>query len=461
MVKSEIKDFTKGNITKQLIIFALPILLSNLLQIVYNMVDMIIVGNVLGKTGVSSVSVGGDITNFLTFVAMGFASAGQVIIAKYVGGGEKSKIGKFVGTMSAFLFICSVVLTALGLIFQNGLLKLMSTPEDAFEGAKSYSLISISGLVFICGYNVVSAILRGMGDSKHPLLFIAIAATLNIVLDLIFVIPLGMGAGGAALATVISQAVSFISCTIFLVIKRRAFELNVKGRNFIVMDKEMLSRLLKLGVPMSIKFAAVHVSKLFVNSWVNGYGIAVSAFAGIVNKIASVSNLISNSMNTAGSTLVGQNLEACKYDRVKGILKSIMLITMIVAVVLSLIMIFFNKQVIGLFTDNNDVDVLDLAPKFVPIAIILFFGSGLRATMNALMNGSGNTAVNFATAILDGIVLRIGLSVLFGLAFGMEHYGFWLGDAIAGLTPFWIGLVFYFTGKWKKTKKITNTENNK
>jgi len=116
---------------------------------------------------------------------------------------------------------------------------------------------------------------------------------------------------------------------------------------------------------------------------------------------------------------------------------------------------------VGLFTDNNDVDVLDLAPKFVPIAIILFFGSGLRATMNALMNGSGNTAVNFATAILDGIVLRIGLSVLFGLAFGMEHYGFWLGDAIAGLTPFWIGLVFYFTGKWKNAKKISNIENNK
>ena len=130
--------------------------------------------------------------------------------------------------MSAFLFICSVVLTMLGLIFQNGLLKLMSTPEDAFEGAKSYSLISISGLVFICGYNVVSAILRGMGDSKHPLLFIAIAATLNIVLDLIFVIPLGMGAGGAALATVISQAVSFIILLSMFIFKKSIITLSPK-----------------------------------------------------------------------------------------------------------------------------------------------------------------------------------------------------------------------------------------
>ena len=165
MNNSQIKDFTQGNISKQLIVFAWPLFLSNLLQVVYNMVDMIVVGNVLGKSGLSSVSVGGDISHLLTFIAMGFASAGQVIIAKYIGAGKRENIGRFVGTMSGFLFVCAVILSTLGLTFQNTLLGLMNTPPEAFEGALQYSAICMSGLVFIYGYNTVSAILRGMGDS--------------------------------------------------------------------------------------------------------------------------------------------------------------------------------------------------------------------------------------------------------------------------------------------------------
>ena len=210
MTNSHIKDFTKGNITKDLIIFAWPLLLSNILQVVYSMVDMIIVGKVMGKVGTSAVTVGGDVTNLLTFIGMGFASAGQVLIARYVGAKQRDKIGKFVGTMTSFLFIMAIVVSILGLVSQDLILRLMNTPAEAYDGAAAYSSICISGLVFIYGYNVTSAILRGMGDSKHPLIFIAIAAIINIALDLIFVAGFNMGAGGAALATVISQAISFI-----------------------------------------------------------------------------------------------------------------------------------------------------------------------------------------------------------------------------------------------------------
>ncbi len=446
MSQSNIKDFTKGNITNQLIRFAWPLFLSNLLQILYNMVDMIIVGQVHGKAGTSAVAVGGDVTMLLTFVAMGFSSAGQVLIAKYIGAAKKEVLGKFVGTLAGFLAISSAVISALGMFFQDKLLILMNTPGEAYEGAVAYSTICMAGLIFIYGYNATSAIMRGMGDSKHPFIFIGVAAGLNVVLDLLFVPRLGVG--GAALATVISQAVSVILCTGFLVKNRDKFSLLCTARDFIFWNRDMLVSLLKLGIPMAIKMASVQVSKLFVNSYVNSYGVEVSAFAGIANKLASFSNLISNSMNAAGSTMVGQNIAAEKYDRVKGIILRLAVITLTVSSIVSLAFIFFPEAIVGLFT--GDGAVLALARPFVPIAVLLFFSSAMRAMMNALINGSGNYKTNFATAILDGIVLRIGLSVLFGLVLDMKHFGFWLGDALAGYTPFFIGLVFYLSGAWKK-----------
>lgn len=448
MQATQIRDFTKGNITKQLLTFAFPLFLANLLQVVYNMVDMAVVGHVLGKAGTSAVSVGGDISVFLTFVGIGFGNAGQVLIARYIGAKQHEKIGKFVGTMCGFLVVCSVVISILGLVFQNKLLDLMNTPPQSFKGAASYSAICMVGLVFIYGYNMVSAVLRGMGDAKHPLLFIGIAAVLNVVLDLIFVVWFDFGAGGAALATVISQGVSFIISAVYLAKNQQKFGLCITPRDFVRWDGAMLSSLVKLGVPMAIKNASVQVSKLFVNSWVNSYGVEVSAFAGIANKVASVSNMISIAMNTAGSTVVGQNLAAREFERVKTVLRNLAVIMCSVALTLSAVIVFFPEFVFGFFT--QDASVLALAKPYVPIAILLFFGGATRAIMNALLNGSGNYKVNFATAILDGIVMRIGLAVLFGLVLDFRHFGFWLGDALAGFTPFWIGLVFLVSGKWKK-----------
>ena len=419
MRNTHIKDFTSGSVPKQLVTFAWPIFLSNLLQVVYNMVDMAVVGNTLGKVGISAVSVGGDISNLLTFVAMGFSSAGQVIIAQYIGRKENNKIGKFVGTMGSFLILCAIVLSIVGLIFQEKMLLLMNTPEEAFEGAKAYSTVCMSGLIFIYGYNVVSAILRGMGDSKHPFIFIGVAAIINFILDIILVVYFDMGAMGAALATVISQTVSFISCIIFIIKNSEQFALNVHIKDFVYWNKAMLSSLLRLGVPMAIKSASIQVSKLFVNSWINSYGVAVSAFSGIANKIASVANLISMAMNTAGSTMVGQNIAAKEFNRVKEIMKHIAIITIAIAVILSLAMWMFPEGIFGLFTDEADTDVLNIATGYVPIAVLLFFGASSRAIMNALLNGSGNYKINFVTAILDGIVLRIGLALLFGVVFDM------------------------------------------
>ncbi len=452
MKKSAIaRDFTTGSIPRQLFLFATPLFLSSLLQIVYSMVDMVVVGRVMGDVGLSAVAVGGDVSNMLLFLGMGFANAGQVIIAKYLGAGKKEQVGRFIGTMTTTLALVALVLSTLGVIFREQFLLWMNTPQEAFTETLAYSTICISGMVFTYGYNAMSAVLRGLGDSRHPFLFISIASVMNIVLDILFVAGFRMGAGGAALATVISQCFSFVISVIFLYRHREELGFHICGADFLHIDRAMLSALTKLGVPMAIKSASVHFSKLFVNSWINSYGLAVSAFAGVANKVSSVSMLLSNSLNTAGSSMVGQNIGAKTYRRVPRIILTIAAVSLCMACVMSLLIFVFPDQIFGIFTDETDV--LAIVPEYLPIAVLVFFGSACRTPANAIINGSGNYRINFATAIMDGIVLRIGLSVLFGLTLDMKYLGFWLGDALAGFTPMFIGIVFYFSGRWKTMKE--------
>ena len=451
-----ITDFTQGSVPKQLLRFATPLFLANLLQVVYNMADMVIVGQVMGSVGLSAVSIGGDVSSFLTFVAMGFSNAGQVIISQFIGAGQRKKVGAFVGTMFTFLVGFALVLGGVCLIFREQVLTLMNTPAAAWDQALAYSTVCIAGLVFIYGYNMVSAVLRGMGDSKHPFIFITLAAVMNIILDIVLVWGLKMGAMGAAIATVFSQALSFLLCAVFLWRSRHQMDFEISLDDFLHPKKEYMASLTKLGVPMAIKSAAIHFSKLFVNSWINSYGVAVSAMAGIVNKLGSICNLISNSVNAAGSSMVGQNVGAQKFERVPRIMVTCFVLTLCSSTLLTVVLYAFPTAVFGIFTDESAV--MAIAMEFLPIAAVLFLGSACRSPMNALINGSGNHRVNFATAILDGLVMRIGLSVLFGLALNMEYLGFWLGDALAGYTPFFIGLVYYFTGAWKTRKYVIKEE---
>jgi putative MATE family efflux protein len=449
--KTLVRDFTEGPVTKQLLMFAAPLFLSNLLQVVYNMVDMMVVGNVLGQSGLSAVSVGGDISNCLTFMAMGFSNAGQVIISQYVGAGQREKVGKFIGTMASFLLTISLVLTFVGLVLRSQLLSLMNAPAEAWDQALAYSTTCMVGLVFIYGYNAVSAILRGMGDSKHPFIFISMSAVINIVLDLLFVVKFGMGAFGAALATVIGQTFSFLSALVFLYTKRDSFGFNIKLKDF-KFDGEMLGTLVKLGLPMAIKQSAVQFSKLFVNSYINSYGVTVSAVTGVGHKLSNIANLFSNSMNTAASSMVGQNIGAEKYKRVSSILGTTFIISFSISCILGVCIYVWPQEIFGLFTD--DMSIMPVAMEFVPVAIVSFLGCALRSPSNALINGSGNYKVNFAVALLDGIIMRLGVALLLGIVMDMGYLGFWYGDVVASFTPFVIGIVYYISGKWKTRKYV-------
>ncbi len=448
---SMIVDFTSGSIAKELIIFTGPLFLSNLLQVIYNLVDMLVVGQSAGSAGLSAISVGGDITNFMLFLAMGFTGAGQVIISQYIGAKQDEKISPFIGTMTTFLLISSLVISVVVLIGRSVFLGWMNTPAEAWDYAMDYTTICTIGLVFIAGYNMISSILRGFGDARHPFIFVSIAAVLNVILDLIFVLGFGWAAAGAALATVLSQTLSFLLAVVFLFRNREKMDLDFSLSNFAI-RKEYLTTLVRLGIPMAIRSAAVQFSKLFVNSFVNSYGVVVSAVSGIGNKMNTIANLFSNSINTAGSSMVGQNIGAEKYERVSRVILDTFLIDMGLMAILIFLLVTWPEAIFSLFT--SDTSIMPVAMEYIPIGVLVFLGSAFRACMNTLLNGGGNYNLNFVVALLDGIINRIGFGLLFGVALNMGYFGFWLGDAVAGFTPFVVGGVYYLTGKWKTRKYV-------
>lgn len=451
--KTLIKDLTVGSVPRQLLIFALPLVLSGILQAAYNMVDMIVVGRYLESAGLSAVSIGGDVLMVLTFVAMGFSNAAQIIISQYVGANRPDKVSKMIGTLFSFLGGCALVMTVVCLLLRNFILEWVKTPAESWDYTMDYVVTCMVGLVFIYGYNLVSAILRGMGDSRHPFLFIAIASVLNAVLDLLFIAVFDLGVFGAALATVIGQAVSFVCALVILYRKRKEFMFDFKPKSFRI-SLDMLKPLISLGVPMSIQSAAVSISRVYVNSWVNSYGVIASAVSGMGHKLEMVNNTIVHGFTTAGASMVAQCIGAKKYERVTKVILTSFVINGIFGAFFILCTVCWPRAVFGIFT--SDTLALDMAVTYVPVAVVSFIGGIIRPSMFSLINGSGNSKLNLAVALLDGIIARIGLAMLLGLVFDMGVYGFWYGNAFAGWVPFFIGTVYYFSGRWRKSGRLVN-----
>lgn len=446
-----VTDLTNGSVSKLLLKFAFPLFVSNALQAVYNIVDMIVVGQYIGGDGMSAVSIGGDVLHLLTFVAMGFSSAGQVLISQDGGAKRMDAVQKTIGTMFTFLLSISVVISVACYFIRSSMLDLLNTPTESYAYTMDYTVTCIFGLFFIYGYNIISAILRGMGDSRRPFVFIAIAAVVNMVLDLWFIAGLNMEVFGAALATVISQGLSFVIALTYLFIKKESFGFDFKPASFKI-DPPAFRKLVALGVPMAIQSAAINFSKIVLTSWINIYGVVFSALSGLYNKINMMIGIVSQSFTTAGSTMVGQSLGAKKYDRVPQIMKVVLYCSVLISTVLAATLFFFSEPIFRMFT--GDEEVLAAASIVVLPAILNMYGSATRSVSFSLMNGSGNAKLNFAVAIIDGLISRIGISALLGFAVGMGCQGFWYGDALAGFMPMVIGIIFFLSGRWKKDKSV-------
>jgi len=442
-----IRDLTTGSVPGTLLKFALPLFMSGLLQMVYNMVDMMVVGRFVGTQGLSAVAIGGEVLQLITFVAMGFSNAGQILISRYVGEDRRDRVGEMVGTLFTLLMGLAVIITIVFLFTYRGIINWLNTPQDIWEYTRQYSVTCVYGIVFIYGYNLVSAILRGMGDSRHPFMFIAIASIVNVILDVLFVGPLRMGPLGAALATVIGQAVSFIFALSLLYRNRAQIHFDFKPAHFRVY-RSVIGPLLSLGIPMVIQSAAVTFSMLFVNSYVNTYGTVAVAVTGVARKLESMIGVVSQAISSAGGAMIAQALGARKTERVPKIVYHALWIVAIPASVFALITAIRPEWLFGLFSD--DPAVLAMAVTYIPVAMVQYLGATLRPANFALINGSGNSRLNLLVALLDGILCRIGLALLLGVALSLGIRGFWFGNALAGLVPFLIGGTYLVSGRWKR-----------
>lgn len=452
--KSMVTNMTEGSVFRHLMKFALPLLLANCLQTLYTTVDTLVVGRFVGTAGLSAVSTCGELITFYSMIAMGLTSGGQIIIAQFVGKNDKESISKTIGSLFTLLVVTSLILTGFCLLALDWQMCVMNVPAEALHDGMLYTLICGAGLIFVFGYNGVSAVLRGLGDSRRPLIFIGIASVANLLLDLLFVCVFHWGAAGAALATVLGQAFSVIASLTYLYRRKESFGFDFKPRSFIP-DKKYLGMLLRLGGPMAVQFAIVLVSVIFISSQINLFGVAASASNGVANKLENILRIVSNSVGTAGSAMIAQNIAAKKTDRVQKILGLVMAVCVSWAFLCSVATLLFPQQIFSIF--NTDSEVLAYALIFAPAGALCYMGNGLRATANALINGIGFASLSLTCGLLDGVAARIGFSLLLAYVLDMGLLGFWVGSALAGYVPVFIGLGYYLSGKWKTRKLITQS----
>ena len=445
------KDFTQGNVAKQLLLFMLPFMASNALQVLYSTIDMIIVGAYVGTPGLSAVSQSSQIVNFATMVCLGFSNAGQVLISQALGAGKRKEMNQIIGTLFSLLMIFAVVLSAIILAARAWILDVMNIPVESYDFATDYLVICGGGLLFTAGYNMVSAVLRGMGDSTRPFLFIGIASAVNLVLDILFTGVWGWEVAGAAWATIIGQAVSFLFSLVYLYKKKEAFGFDFKKESFVI-SRHYTGMIAALGTPMAIQSGCINLSMLFVNAMVNNVGVVASATFGVGVRIDDIINKISQGVHYAAMPMISQNIAANKPKRAERVVHFAWLFSAVWTVVFMAAYVLFGKQMFMLF--SNDPQVHGMSGTFIRAILWMFPALAVMRGSSAFIQGIGNAKFSMALALLDGVVLRIGLSWLFGLVFHWGFFGFVLGYGLAPYGCAIPGIIYFLSGVWKKRKVL-------
>ena len=438
-------NLSKGNVVKQLIFFALPFVISNLVQTLYSVADMIVVGHYNGTVSMSGVNIGSQVTNLMTILALGLSAGATVLIAQSIGAEKTKKLQKVIGTLFTSLLILAIIMTALMLIFHVQILELIKTPKESFKEASNFLNVTALGTIFIFGYNALSAIMRGMGDSKSPLYFVTIACLTNVILDLLFVGGFHMGATGAGIATIISQALSMILCIIYLIRKRFVFDFHLKSFGI---DSEQLKALLKLGLPISVQNLIGNISFLFITAIVNSYGVTASAAVGAVGKYNGFAILPAIAMNAAISTMCAQNLGAGREDRARKTFVTGMIISCIISYSIFALTRLFPEQILGMFV--KDEAMIRVGLPYLKAFSIDYLLVPIYFSMNGLFIGAGHTTYSLISYILSGIVIRMPMAFLLSDVVHLGLYGVGLAIPAATLSSILLNLWFYYSGRWRK-----------
>lgn len=437
------KDLTKGDPLKLIVALAIPQILSAILQLLYNTVDALIVGNYVGEAGLAGVGISMPIIFFLSSVVIGISAGLSIIVSQYFGAKNYDNMAKAIGTTIVSLAFITIVVSVIGVLATDKILRAMNTPAEAFDHASIYLKIYLSGTIFTLMFNLYSAVLRAVGDTKSPLLFLAIAAGLNVILDLVFIINFSMGTMGAALATIISQGVSSLFCMVY--IRKRLPLLHLKKSDY-KFDSHKFKMILKYGLPSAFQMSVIAIGNILVQRLVNGYGVASAAGYSSGIRIDSFIVLPYMNVGVALSNYSGQNIGAKEYQRVKEGLKAAAKLLLVISIITLPIAWIFAEDLVAIFLKTQTGESIAVGALMLRDLVPFYIFLGLLNNISGLLRGAGDNMHS-----LYGALVSIGARVIFAYSLNplLQIRSVWFGSAIGWVLGFLYVFIRYKSNRWQ------------
>lgn len=461
-MNSNITDMTTGSPSKHLLTFAAPLLIGNLFQQFYNMVDSIIVGKYVGQNALAAVGTCGSMSFLFFSLSSGLAIGIGIIVAQYFGARDYKSLRNTIGSSFYVLCISALAVTLISLFFSPALLRLLNCPENILPDAVTYMRTTAYGIIFIALYNGVASILRALGDSKSPLYFLILSSVINLSLDLLFVLIFHWSVFGVGFATVIAQAVSAIASLVYAYLKIDYFHLS---KEELRPHRRIIASSFKLGVPLALQNSLIAVSCMVLQGVVNTFGETIMAAYTICMKIEQLVQQPYSSLGAAVTNFAGQNMGAGKIDRVKKGMHRGTLFALIFSLAMLPIVYIFGRSIIGFFIDADiNVQTIEIGYTALRITSLFYFPLGMIYVPRAVLNGCGDTNFSMINGISEvacrvifsQVLCRIASITLFGHIFPIGYWGIWI---TTGLTWFFTGIVCiirYKFGNWKSKAIVKN-----
>lgn len=436
------EPMTSGSIWKKMVFFALPVLLGNLFQQMYNTVDSLIVGNFLGSSALAAVSSSGSLIFMLIGFLSGIASGAGVIVARRFGAGDREGLHKAVHTTVALGIVSGILMTVVGVLLSPQILRWMDTPESVMPGSVAYLQIYFCGSLGFVMYNIFVGILQAVGDSRHPLYYLIVSSVVNLVLDIVFIGFVKTGVGGAALATVISQMVSAFLCLLQMVRSKEIYRLELKR---IAFDGEMLREIIRIGLPSGVQNSIIAFANVVVQSNINAFGEMAMAGYGAYTKVEGFGFLPITSFTMALTTFVGQNLGAKQYDRTRKGAKFGILVTVVLAELIGIVVFIFAPQMIAAFDATPEVIAFGIDKSRT--AALFYCLLAYSHAIAAVMRGAGKAMVPMVVMMAFWCVVRVtflSITVPLTHSIQMVYWVYPLTWALSSLTFFY----YYKKANW-------------
>jgi len=445
------KDLTQGGETRTIITFAIPMLIGNVFQQFYNMVDSIVVGNFVGTTALAAVGISFPIIFLMISLVMGLTMGTMVLVAQFYGAKNYDKVRATIDTGYITLFWAGLIMTIIGVVTTPMILTVLKVPADVFPEAAAYLRIIFAGLLATFGYNAISAILRGLGDSKTPLYILIAASLLNVVLDLVFVVVFHWGVSGAAWATIISQAGSFIGGLVYLDTRNKLVSLDLKK---LIFDRGIFKKSLEIGLPTGVQQVMVSVGMMALSRIVNGFGTSTIAAFAAASRLDTFASMPAMNLSQALSTFTGQNMGAGKTERVKRGHLSALFVGSAISVIAGAAMLIFGSSLMSLFTPDSEVILIGARYLAIVGATYVLFST--MFINNGVMRGAGDAFIPMINTILALWVVRIPCAMFFTGVLGMGSDGIWWSMPAGWLMGAAFSTWYYMGGRWKRKAIVRN-----